>query len=279
MRRLTIAILALALSGCGGPGYTPVAAPQNKNSVTVDLNTDRIYAQDFNDGADALDKKSWAEAIADETRAIQRNPNLYPAYIDRGIAYAHQGNNAAAIADFTKAIDLAKSHGSGNYADSLSEDDLGDHHASAVIIYPAYAGRAEVYENTGQYTLAVADYSSAIAQNTPTAKVKGQLYNGRCWARARQGDLPAALQDCNQALALAPNEPEILDSRGFVYLKMGKYDLSMTDYHAALAMDPKQATSLYGLGLAMRAVNDPGAAQKIAQAEAINPNVAAILGF
>lgn len=276
MRRLTITILALALSGCGGPGYTPGGPPPKKGTVSVDFNADSIYTQDFNDGADALDKKLWAQAIADETRAIQRNPNLYPAYINRGIAYGHEGNYAADIADQTKAIELAKAHGSGNYADSVSEDNWGPQYHSAVVIYPAYADRADGYEHTGQYELAVADYSSAIAQKPPSSAVNAQLYNSRCWARAKLGDLPNALQDCNHALALAPKDPATLDSRGFVYLQMQNYDASIADYDAALAIDPKQATSLYGLGLAMRAKKAPGADAKIAQAETINPNVAAI---
>jgi len=240
----------------------------------VDFQADTTYSYYFNNGALVLHKKLWALAITDETIAIQRNPHIYPAYVDRGVAYGAEGNFKADIADQTQAIEVAAKYGGGgNYSDTVSDDVQYVPHASQVVIFPAYESRSEAYAETGQYALAVADDSEAIALN-PSGP---SLYNARCWHRAKQGDLANALQDCNHALAVTPQSAETLDSRGYVYLKMQNYDASIADYTAALNIAPKQASSLYGLGLALRAKNAPSADAKIAAAEKIDPNVAAIL--
>lgn len=271
MRVPAFVVLALTLSGCASTSSNGIGTPGPRNSVSVDFQSDTTYGYYFENGAQALDQKSWALAITDETQAIQRNPHLYPAYVDRGIAYGAESNFKADIADQTQAIDVAAKYGGGgSYTDTVSDDAQEGPHATRVVIYPAYASRGEAYAGTGQYTLAVADDSEAIALNPS----RPNLYNARCWHRAKLGDLANAMQDCNHALALAPNNAPTLDSRGYVYLKMQNYASAIADYNAALGIDPKQASSLYGLGLALRAKNDPSADAKIAAAEKIDPKVA-----
>jgi tetratricopeptide (TPR) repeat protein len=97
-------------------------------------------------------------------------------------------------------------------------------------------------------------------------------------ALANLGDFTNALQDCNHALVLAPHDAATLDSRGFVYLTMQNYDLAIADYNAALKENPKLASSLYGLGLAMRAKGETGAGEKIAMAEKLDPAVTSDFG-
>ena len=54
------------------------------------------------------------------------------------------------------------------------------------------------------------------------------------------GRLQEALADCNEALKLKPDYINALDSRGFVQLRMGKYDEAIADYDAALQIDAEQ---------------------------------------
>ena len=42
------------------------------------------------------------------------------------------------------------------------------------------------------------------------------------------------------------------DSRGMVDLKSGKFSKAIADYDAALRLDPKHASALYGRGIAKR---------------------------
>jgi hypothetical protein len=42
--------------------------------------------------------------------------------------------------------------------------------------------------------------------------------------------MQAALTDCNQSLALRPNDADTLDSRVITYLKLGQFDNAIADY-------------------------------------------------
>jgi tetratricopeptide (TPR) repeat protein len=73
--------------------------------------------------------------------------------------------------------------------------------------------------------------------------------------------LPDALQECDAALVQAPEEGAYLDSRGFVLLRLGRYDESIAAYDAALSSGSTSANSLYGRGLAKRARGDVDASR------------------
>ena len=44
-------------------------------------------------------------------------------------------------------------------------------------------------------------------------------------------------------MRLLPTNKNAYDSRGFTYLKMGKFDAAIADYEKALALDPNLATA------------------------------------
>jgi hypothetical protein len=81
MRYLVFGAFGLALSGCVANGGG------EQKDVPVGVVADFDYLTLFNSGSVALDQKLWSEAIAKETQAIERDPRLYPAYVDRGNAY------------------------------------------------------------------------------------------------------------------------------------------------------------------------------------------------
>ena len=55
---------------------------------------------------------------------------------------------------------------------------------------------------------------------------------------------------------MKPNVAATLDTRGFAYLKAGQWDNAISDYDAALQLDPKLASALYGRGIAKRKNGD-----------------------
>ena len=86
--------------------------------------------------------------------------------------------------------------------------------------------------------------------------------------------LQDALNDCDRSLRLLPTNKNAYDSRGFTYLKMGKFDAAIADYEKALALDPNLATSLYGRGLARLKKGDSKGDDDIKQAQQHDPDIA-----
>ena len=74
---------------------------------------------------------------------------------------------------------------------------------------------------------------------------------------------------------MAPNSATILGSRGFVHLRLGRLDEAIADDDAALKLNPRLATALYGRGLARRRKGDQaGGDADIAAAEAVQADIA-----
>ncbi|MGH6834339.1 MAG: caspase family protein [Methylocella sp.] len=135
----------------------------------------------------------------------------------------------------------------------------------------AFYRRGQLYAKTGDFAHALRDFDEALRLHPNDA----EALNNRCWARAMVGDSLTALKDCNEALQLRPAYADALDSRGFVKLKIGEPSSAIVDYDAALHIK-KQASSLYGRGIAKKQTGDTaGADNDIAAAKAIDPAIAA----
>ena len=74
-------------------------------------------------------------------------------------------------------------------------------------------------------------------------------------------DLEGALADCNHSLTIRANDPFALNSRGFTFLRLNQFDSAIADYSAALKLDPKLASALYGRGLAKQKKGDGAGGQ------------------
>jgi tetratricopeptide (TPR) repeat protein len=107
----------------------------------------------------------------------------------------------------------------------------------------------------------------------------GAAYNGRCWNRAELGiELEQALDDCDAAVDTDPKNASFLDSRGWVYLRMGKLRKSLASFDRALAIQSDAVSSLYGRGLTHLRLGDAAPARAdLEAARKIEPAVDARL--
>ena len=184
-------------------------------------------------------------ALKDYDQAIKLNPKFAQAYNNRGVAYDLRGDFDRAITDYDQAIKLEP---------------------TAV----AHFNRGNAYLGKSQYDAAIDNFNQAIKLKSDFA----QALDNRCWARAVVGILKQALGDCNQALRLMPNNPATLESRAFIYLKMTNFDAAVSGYDAALAINPKAASALYGRGLAKLKNEDASGEADIKAAKAIQADIA-----
>ena len=75
--------------------------------------------------------------------------------------------------------------------------------------------------------------------------------NSRCWHRMLLNlELDQALRDCDQAVRHDPKNANVIDSRAWVKLRLGRFDEAIADFDKALGHEPRQAASLFGRGLA-----------------------------
>ena len=200
----------------------------------------------FRAGARA-DKRDFDGAIGDYGLALRLYPND-PDYLNsRGSVYEAKNDFDRAFSDYNAAIK----------ADPKSIN--------------SYNSRGAAFQRKGDFARAAADYGEVVRLQPNNV----DAWSARCWVRAiAPNQAQLALGDCNAALKLKADAADVLDTRGFVYLKLGQSDNAIKDYDAALKIDPKLAGSLYGRGLAkLRKGDKGGSANDIAAAKTIKGDI------
>jgi tetratricopeptide (TPR) repeat protein len=122
---------------------------------------------------------------------------------------------------------------------------------------PTEAERGMLLFHQSDAWLGAGEYDAAISDADQAAALLGEnrdVLNAQCWTRAvANRELDRARAACDASLAMGTH-PAVLDSRGLVNLREGKWQAAWDDYDAAFTADPVMTGSLYGRGLAALAL-------------------------
>ncbi|HXQ14177.1 MAG TPA: aspartyl protease family protein [Caulobacteraceae bacterium] len=262
------------------PAGPPSAGVAASAAPATDTPTD---AAGFTRRGDAfLARREFAEAVADFDHAAALEPNDPQHVYDRARARLQNHQPLLALSDLNQALTLKADDVPalmlrGQMRLVLKDSVGAKADFDAALSHDASVGLrvADAYARAGSFEAALADYDLWIASHPKNEDLARPL-NGRCWVRALWGhDLDKALADCNEALRLWPGAPQVLDSRGLVFLRMNLPDKAIADYDAAIKLAPQTAWSLYGRGLAkLRLGRKAEGDTDIAAAVAISPRIA-----
>jgi tetratricopeptide (TPR) repeat protein len=212
MKRLAIAIL-YSLASFSGFGVMQALAQDGCPDVPI---LHHAIAAEITECTATMHNANGSSGL----HALGQRPEVRAeALYNRGLLYQFEGKYDLAIADYTSAI--------GWQHDFLD----------------AYEARGDAFADLGQPDKAKADYQVTGMDRGDDAE--------RCWVRAVRGrPLDRALADCNAALKGYPDNPNILQSRCFVYYRMGNYAAAVADCETAEKSRPRYDEALYVGGLA-----------------------------
>ncbi len=145
------------------------------------------------------------QAILDFNKGVRIEPNFIIAYYYRGLCYYKQGKLTQAISDFTKAIEMKPDYSQ------------------------AYYSRGGCYDKQNNFPRATFDYSKAIEINPQYA----EAYNNRAAIYGEHGKLIQAISDFTKAIEITPNNASIFLNRGVVYYQLKKFDRALKDVYKA----------------------------------------------
>jgi tetratricopeptide (TPR) repeat protein len=207
----------------------------------------------------------YDDALADLSEVLSHHPDNQPALAARARLHAWRGENDQAVADANALVavdphdparlamrarifrDIGRADAAtAAYAEALAAIDT--RAAAAPNEAEHYdAMREALFAASGQTARAIAMMDARIALHAGDPA----LLNERCWTRATANvELPRALADCDLAIAHAPDNAAIFDSRAFVKLRMGQYDAAIADEDTALSHAPNLPAALYTRGIA-----------------------------
>ena len=127
----------------------------------------------------------------------------------------------------------------------------------------------QIYEGKGDFVKARACYEKSLAANPENVTAKNNL----AWIYAEHGgNIDVALKLAEEAKEKAPNDPNIADTLGWIYVKKGSYEAAVQSLRDSVAKEPNNASYLYHLGTAYYKLGRPSEARRELEAAVKVPN-------
>ncbi len=167
-------------------------------------------------------KKDRDRALSDCNQAIQIDPVLAAAHVNRGNIYLNKADFDRAFDDFNEAVRLDPKSGW------------------------AYCARGEFYKNKGDFDHAMADLSESIRLEPNYAMAyffRSELYKSK-------GDFDHAMADLNESIRLDPNYAMAYFARACVSYIMGSNAAALADFTASIRIHPNDAAAYFNRGVA-----------------------------
>ena len=235
-------------------------------------------------GAAALSRGDAAGALADLDRACALAPASADIFTTRAAVHLSQGHRDLALADLETALRLEPSQELGRLTRAtihaaqgkrdLALEDLAVLDKQLAPQSDSRRTMASVYDELDMPAQALSQWTLWIADHQHDIGLV-EAHNSRCRDRVELGvELDKALADCDEAIDADARNSSFLDSRGWVYLRMGKPQKALADFNRGLAIKPDGASSLYGRGLVHLALGEASAAQAdLAAARKAQPDI------
>lgn len=304
------AVLEIPASDLAGMREKLALAQANKAVVIAPAN----YPPRWKEYAEARRQRRLTNLDALYAAGIKDDPESATRYINRAYFRSGTNDKKGAIEDFTRAIELdpatdtllGRASAAATIDPKLAISDL----KMVLEREPGNAAAVEqltaIYQRNGEYTRALALLDQVLplqSDRTALVPIKAELLavagrseealsvidaanaekpgtpsllNSACWVRAiLSTQLDSALKSCTKAIELADSGASILDSRGVVYFRMGRFDEAIADFDAALRLAPGLAPSLYMRGLSKVALDKrEDGLRDLANAAVIRPEIA-----
>jgi tetratricopeptide (TPR) repeat protein len=195
------------------------------------------------------DKDSYDAA----SKAIELNPELAPAYNNRGLAQRNQGLLQEALLDFDEAIkleNLAVAYHNrylirekiGMLDETLNDLDMAIELDASAAEY--YRSRSLWYKHQGQLEEAFEDNEEAI-RLADSPQVFGRAYNDRAVFHSLRGNYKKAIEDYDRSIEQSPNDAVVYWNRADAYRHLGDYQKALESVSHAIDLEPSHDFYIY----------------------------------
>ncbi len=206
---LSVCVVAILISGCRTACEDPFITDIKQASQTLHHDQSDIVA--YLQRADAYyELRKYDKADMDYTKAIQFGVKRCAVYLKRGKCLNAMGSNQAALKDLLRAKEISPASSQ------------------------CYHRLADAYRDQGKDKEALAAYKQGLELDPKNAP----LHACQAWMYQRKGDLVAAEQGFNTAIALDPGYTYAYYGRGQLFVAMGEHAKAVDDFTKVLEAEP-----------------------------------------
>ena len=216
------------------------------------------------------DNKKYDEAVKIMKEAIISFPEDFTVNLILGLSLSQGNNNVDAIKYLKKAVDLNSSDLNALSAYAFTLNQLKEYKKAAEYMNKALAIKPDdinllgtlglIYDNEGEHSLSDSVYERALKIDSSNALIN----NNFAYALSERGlQLDRALEMVNLALAADPKNSSYLDTKGWVYFKMGKYKEAKEFIEKAIDEGGESAVMLEHLGDIVYKIGEQDYARKL----------------
>ncbi len=174
------------------------------------------FGSPYLQGVAAYRRGDYHAAIRHFTRAIEQQPQFYPAYNDRGITYRAIKNDDLALLDFETASKIAPKE------------------------HLPWLNRAEIYASRQDHRRAIVHLNEALRLKPDFSPA----LIDRALEHNLAGEPEAALADANEAIRLVPQESSAYAVRAAIFDRGRRYADARSDYRKSIELDSTNAMNL-----------------------------------
>jgi formylglycine-generating enzyme required for sulfatase activity/tetratricopeptide (TPR) repeat protein len=183
-------------------------------------------------------------ALKDFNQAVELNPGLAEAYLERGMLFLHTGDYEQATVEFQQAKERKPS--------LQAPDTMLQRIRTGAELRDRNFAEAERAAQQGNYKAAVQLYTELLEKDALAGArypLFVTLYN-RGNAFFAQHQVQEAIQDYSAAIELNPKHVSSYYNRAGAYATLGRFDLGVRDYNKVIELDPNNAAAYYNRGAA-----------------------------
>jgi tetratricopeptide (TPR) repeat protein len=221
-----------------------------------------------NRGLTHAKKDDLTAGLADLDRAVGLDPTSPLAVFNRGEIFEKQGDRVRALADYRKALALKTDFGEAKSAiarlqsGSATQAQAGPGTASRVGGANS-SGGDPTWEECASSTpeTSIAGCSQVLARgDKESVENRALAYRNRAISRHAKKDYAGAAADLEASLALQPDDPATLQTRGETLARQGRCDRAVEDFARVMQLEPKNPASYLGRSDCRRLAKDYDAA-------------------
>ncbi|MCS7012333.1 MAG: tetratricopeptide repeat protein [Chloroherpetonaceae bacterium] len=212
---------------------------------------DELYAS----GLAHLSNEAYSAALVDFNKAIAKDPSYWRAYWGRAYTqWLYLQDTAAALTDYTRAIELAPNEADLYYYRGLLRQELGQHARAnidftrAILLNP---NNADYFFQRGRSRLAIEEYALGIEDFSEVLKrvaESSSAYFYRGYAKLSLEKALDAIEDFTASLSLVETA-EAYYYRAIAYRKLRQYNSALSDLNRALRLRPAFSDAYFMRGV------------------------------